>query len=73
MDRWSAGSEIRELTRQQIAKLLDEASAAPTGSIGRKVADFRAAYLNEAAIETRASRRSSRCWIASIAFGTKRR
>jgi predicted metalloendopeptidase len=53
MDRWSAGSEIRELTRQQIAKLLDEASAAPTGSIARKVADFRAAYLNEAAIETR--------------------
>ncbi len=51
--RWSAGSEIAERTRQQVAKLLDDANAAPPGSDARKVADFRAAYLNEAAIEAR--------------------
>ena len=52
-DRWSARNEISELTRQQVAKLLDDAGAAPVGSTARKVADFRAAYLNEAAIEAR--------------------
>ena len=52
-ERWNARDEIDELTRQQIAKLLDDAGAAPAGSIARKVADFRAAYLNEAAIEAR--------------------
>ena len=46
MERWSARAEIGELTRQQILKLLDDAGAEPTGSIARKVADFRAAYLN---------------------------
>ena len=51
--KWSAGSEIAERTRQQVAGLLDDASAAPPGSDARKVADFRAAYLNEAAIEAR--------------------
>ena len=51
--RWGAGGQIAERTRQQVAKLLDDASAAPLGSDARKVADFRAAYLNEAAIETR--------------------
>jgi putative endopeptidase len=50
---WSARTEIGELTRQQVAKLLDDAGAQPAGSIARKVADFRAAYLNEAAIEAR--------------------
>src|SRR5437762_208949 len=49
--RWGAGGQIAERTRQQVAKLLDEASSAPLGSDARKVADFRAAYLNEAAIE----------------------
>jgi putative endopeptidase len=53
MERWSARTEIGELTRQHILKLLDDAGAEPTGSIARKVADFRAAYLNEAAIEAR--------------------
>jgi putative endopeptidase len=48
-----AGSEITEQTRQQVATLLDDASAAPSGSDARKVADFRAAWLNEAAIEAR--------------------
>jgi putative endopeptidase len=51
--RWTVRDEIAELTRQQGLKLLDDASAAPAGSIARKVADFRAAYLNEAAIEAK--------------------
>lgn len=50
---WGARSEIAQRTRQQVAQLLDEAKAAPRGSDARKVADFRAAYLNEAAIEAR--------------------
>ena len=50
---WSARTEIGELTSQQIGKLLDDAGAQPAGSLARKVADFRAAYLNEAAIEAR--------------------
>jgi putative endopeptidase len=51
--RWTVRDEISELTRQQLLKLLDDASAAPAGSTARKVADFRAAYLNEAAIEAK--------------------
>lgn len=51
--RWTAGNEITEQTRQQIAKLLDDAATEPKGSTARKVADFRAAYLNEAAIEAK--------------------
>ena len=50
-ERWGARDEISELTRQRVAKVLDDASAAPPGSSARKVADFRAAYLNEVAIE----------------------
>ena len=52
-ESWTARTEINELTRQQVAKLLDDAGAEPPGSLARKVADFRAAYLNEAAIEAR--------------------
>jgi putative endopeptidase len=52
-ERWNARNEITELTRQQVAKLLDDAGAEPVGSTARKVADFRAAWLNEAAIEAR--------------------
>lgn len=52
-ERWGARNEIDELTRRQIAKLLDDASTAPPGSTARKVADFRAAYLNDAGIEAR--------------------
>ena len=52
-ERWGARNEIEERTRRTIAELLDDASAAPAGSAARKVADFRAAYLNEAAIEAR--------------------
>ena len=51
--RWGARDEIAQRTRQQVAKLLDDASAAPAGSDARKVAVFRAAYLNEAAIAAR--------------------
>ncbi len=52
-ERWNVRNEITELTRQQVAQLLDDAGVAPVGSTARKVADFRAAYLNEAAIEAR--------------------
>jgi putative endopeptidase len=51
--RWGAGSEITEQTRRQVARLLEDARAKPPGTDARKVADFRAAYLNEAAIEAR--------------------
>jgi putative endopeptidase len=49
--RWTVRDEIAELTRTQVLKLLDDAATAPAGSIARKVGDFRAAYLNDAAIE----------------------
>ncbi len=52
-ERWTARSEIDELTRRQIAKLIDDGATAPAGSDARKVADFRAAYSNEAGIEAR--------------------
>ena len=51
--RVTARTELDELTRAQVAKLLDDAVTAPVGSTARKVADFRSAYLNEAAIEAR--------------------
>ena len=49
--RWTGRDEIQEVVRRRIAALLEDAAAAPAGSAARKVADFRAAYLNEAAIE----------------------
>ncbi|MEO8754136.1 MAG: M13 family metallopeptidase [Casimicrobiaceae bacterium] len=52
-ERWGARNEIDDLTRRQIAQLIDDATAEPVGSYARKVADFRAAYLNEAAIEAK--------------------
>ncbi|HXH90109.1 MAG TPA: M13 family metallopeptidase [Thermoanaerobaculia bacterium] len=51
--RWGTRDELEGLARRRIAELLDTASAAPAGSPARKVADFRAAYMNEAAIEAR--------------------
>ncbi len=51
--RWDARTEITALTRQQVAQLLSDAGAAPVGSSARKLADFHAAYLNEAAIEAK--------------------
>ncbi|HEX7192281.1 MAG TPA: M13 family metallopeptidase N-terminal domain-containing protein, partial [Thermoanaerobaculia bacterium] len=52
-ERWGARDELEEQARRRVAALLDAASAAPAGSAARKVADFRAAYLNETAIEAR--------------------
>jgi predicted metalloendopeptidase len=51
MNRWTARGEINELARQQVVRLLDDAADAPPGSLGRMVADFRAAYLDQAAID----------------------
>lgn len=51
MARWGPRNEINALTRQRLATLLDDANAAPAGSLARKVADLRAAYLDESAIE----------------------
>jgi putative endopeptidase len=50
---WGAGNEIAARTREQIVKLLADANAEPVGSSARRVADFHAAYLNEAAIEAK--------------------
>ena len=52
-ERWGARNEIDELTRRQIAALLDGAGTTPPGTAARKVVDFRAAWLDEAAIEAR--------------------
>lgn len=52
-ERWGARNEIDALTQRQIATLLDDARSAPPGSVARAVADFRAAWLDEAAIEVR--------------------
>ncbi len=51
--RWGARNQIDELARRQVATLLDDAVTAPPGTAARKVVDFRAAWLNEAAIEAR--------------------
>jgi putative endopeptidase len=53
--RWDARTEIAETTRQRVAKLLADAGDAPKGSDERKVANFHAAYMNEAAIEAKGS------------------
>ena len=52
-DHWNARDEIEALTRERVAELLESARTAPLGSTARKVADYRAAYENEAAIEAR--------------------
>ena len=51
--RWGARSEINALTRQQLDKLVDDTASAPVGSDARKVASFRAAYLDETGIEAK--------------------
>ncbi|HEY7234307.1 MAG TPA: M13 family metallopeptidase N-terminal domain-containing protein, partial [Gemmatimonadaceae bacterium] len=50
-DRWSVRDEINERTHRQVAQILDAARTARPGSLGRKVADFRAAYLNQSAMD----------------------
>jgi predicted metalloendopeptidase len=52
-DRWSARDEINARTRRQVASILENARRAAPGSLARKVADFRAAFLNESAIESK--------------------
>ncbi|MEO8017786.1 MAG: M13 family metallopeptidase [Pseudomonadota bacterium] len=52
-ERWGARAEIEAITGPRVAKLIDGAPQAPPGSSARKVADFRAAYLDEPAIEAR--------------------
>ena len=52
-ERWGARDELEAQARRRIATLLDAAGAAPAGSAARKVADFHAAYMNEAAIDAR--------------------
>lgn len=51
--RWGVRNEIEETTRRQVARLLDDALRAPPGALSRRVGDFRAAYLDEAGIESR--------------------
>ena len=51
--KWRAVDQVGQLARAQVAKLMEDLKAAPPGSVGRKVADFRAAYLNDAAIQAR--------------------
>jgi putative endopeptidase len=50
--RWSARDEINQVTAQRVAQLIRDARMAPRGSTARKVADFQAAWSNEARIES---------------------
>jgi len=52
-ERWGTRDELEGLARRRVVALIDAAAAAPAGSTARKVADFHAAYLNEAAIEAK--------------------
>ena len=49
--KWGAGAEIAERSQMQTVRLLDEAGGAKPGSDERKVADYRAAMLDDSAIE----------------------
>ncbi|MEP6571898.1 MAG: M13 family metallopeptidase [Gemmatimonadota bacterium] len=48
--RWGVRNELDAKVSLQVHQLLDDASRAAAGSLARKVADYRAAYMNEAAI-----------------------
>jgi predicted metalloendopeptidase len=52
-DRWSVRDELNELGRRQVAAILDDATASPSGSLARKVADYRSGLRNAPAIEER--------------------
>ncbi|MFN7941129.1 MAG: M13 family metallopeptidase [Thermoanaerobaculia bacterium] len=52
-ERWGARDELEQQARRRIAELLDAARCAPAGTPARRVADFHAAYLDEAGIERR--------------------
>src|SRR5687767_869709 len=49
--RWNARDEIAALTQRQMVALMDEGARAAPGTDARKVADFRAAESDRAAIE----------------------
>jgi putative endopeptidase len=52
-ERWGNRDELNEQARIRVAALLDAAGSAPAGTAARKVADFRTAYRNDAAIEAK--------------------
>ncbi|MEP6733281.1 MAG: M13 family metallopeptidase [bacterium] len=52
-DKWGIGDDIRAVTQRQLTAILDDANNASAGTLARKVADFRSAYLNQANIEKR--------------------
>jgi len=49
--RWTVRDDISARTRRQVTAILDAAGTAGPGSLGRTVADFRAAFLNQTAID----------------------
>jgi putative endopeptidase len=49
--RWTSRNDIDEVMSKRLVRLLDDAASAPAGSSARKVADFRAAYLDRETIE----------------------
>ncbi len=52
-NRWTARDEIAAQTKRQMAELLASAQQAAPGSTARKIGDYRAAFLDTAAIEAR--------------------
>jgi putative endopeptidase len=52
-ERWGARDQINIEVHERILKVLDDARTAPPGSAARKVADYRAAYMNESVIDVR--------------------
>jgi putative endopeptidase len=69
--RWTARSEINALTRQHVAALVENAATAPANSTARKVGDYRAAYMNEAAMEARGTAALKILWDQIDAIGDK--
>jgi putative endopeptidase len=52
-ERWGARDEVGIHTRERVTQLIDAGRTAPVGSLPRKVADYRAAWLDERAIEAK--------------------
>ena len=50
---WGPRGELEIIARSRITTILDDARSAPAGSVARKVADYRAAYLDDGMIERR--------------------
>jgi len=48
---WGPAGELTELTAQRTAQLIRQAAASPAGSEARKVSDYYASFMDEAAIE----------------------